>query len=775
MAARGPEIDGVKSEYKLTSSAPVPAEDCGKQADGSFVNVIEANAGNNYVRTICKPGYGNPTPNTLADVAQYFWNTDLRDNSLGNCTGGAVGDGGATNNVCSNTSRTAPWNWQNMRTFTLGLGASGVMQYREGYDSPALIDNSSIPAGSKGDYYAVLKELEADPDNGVCSWQTKASPCNWPTPGLDTSTNTAWQTNIDDLWHAAVNGRGQYFSAQNPGQVSASITAALQAVTLKEGGLSEPVLSDPNLAKGDVRGFVASFTAELWTGTLEMFNVSTTGKAVKPAVWSASIPGVGARTIYTQGASSDPNQLRSFEWSTLSTAEKKFFQKPHIASLSQLCTGGTICLDPATQSDSAIGEKLVNFLRGARDNEGPSNALDKLFRQRAGLLGDIVTSTPAYVQNASWLYTDNGYSQYRVDTADRAGRVYVGANDGMLHAFDAANGQEVWAYVPKFLMPDLFHLADKHYGSLHRFYVDGSPVAGDICVANCGSGETGAVWKTILVGGANAGGRGYYALDVTNPDSPKSLWEFTNDNLGFSYGNPIITKLGGSGQNAGKWVVIVASGYNNIEGNGDGVGRVFVLDPLDGSIIQTFESTAGTKETPSGLAKIAGLAKNLVYNNTVLQVYGADLLGNVWRFDINNDNATPPKGHLLAVLKDSANNPQPVTSVPELAYIKNKPVVFIGTGQLLGPSDLETTNKNTFYAIRDELDNTSYTDVRGSNLFVQQTMSAGVCPDDHPVCTAGDPIVTATKNAVDWPTKKGWYVDFPVGGERVNTTTRLVR
>jgi Tfp pilus tip-associated adhesin PilY1 len=767
VASCGPAIPGVKVDCPPPhKTGPVDDPTCGRLSDGTFVDVIEPNELNTFTKTTCTSGDGTPTKETLADVAEYYWKTDLRSESLGNCTGGPID--GTSNDVCSNTSRTSPWSWQNMRTFTLGLGASGVMQYRKDYDDEKLLNSSEIPDGRKGDYYSILKGSPADPENGVCSWQTLGSPCNWPKPGLSDPGGTAWQTNIDDLWHAAVNGRGQYFSAQNPGEVSSSLSSALNAVMIKEGGLSEPVISDPNLAKGDVRGFVSSFTAEQWTGSLQMFDVSAVGAAVKPERWSAQIPSV--RTILTFDSSASGN-LKPFAWASLTATEQAYFKKDHINSLSQFCSTGTICLSAATKNDADLGKKLVGFLRGDQSNEGPVNATDKPFRQREGLLGDIVNSTAAYVQKAPWLYTDNGYSQYRLTTVNRAGRVYVGANDGMLHAFDAANGKEVWAYVPNFLMPGLFRLADKYYANKHHFYVDGSPVSGDICTENCAFGGGTAVWKTILVGGANAGGRGYYALDVTDPDSPKGLWEFTDANLGYTYGNPIITKLGGLGTNAGKWVVIFASGYNNNDGN----GRLFVLDAHTGQeiIAGGIPTGVGSPTDPSGLAKIAGWASNLVYNNTVRHIYGGDLKGNLWRFDINDSASTT--AHLLAVLKDSDGDVQPITSTPEIGLIKTKPVVFIGTGQLLGNSDLATRGTHSFYAIKDELGSTTYDDLRGSGDFVEQTMTSGLCPDSHEICEAGSPIVTVTKKPVTWATDSGWYVDFPVAGERVNTTTRLVR
>jgi type IV pilus assembly protein PilY1 len=213
-------------------------------------------------------------------------------------------------------------------------------------------------------------------------------------------------------------------------------------------------------------------------------------------------------------------------------------------------------------------------------------------------------------------------------------------------------------------------------------------------------------WKTILVGGLNHGGRGYYALDITDPAAPKALWEFTDDNLGYTYGNPVITKL-----KDGTWVVIVASGYNNVS-PGDGQGRLFILDAGSGAVIQYDQHRRRyMRDTPSGLARIAGWANFPDNNNTTQRVYGGDLLGNLWRFDINGDipvTVDPPvyDAQRLAKLVDADGVAQPITSKPELGKVGSHPVVFVGTGQLLGSDDLVTAQQQSLYAIKDRLTDT---------------------------------------------------------------------
>lgn len=175
-----------------------------------------------------------------------------------------------------------------------------------------------------------------------------------------------------------------------------------------------------------------------------------------------------------------------------------------------------------------------------------------MFRYREATLGDAVESQPVYIDNSTFEYVDSGYAAFKASTNSRPGTVYMGTNDGMLHAFDApltvtaTAGNERWAYVPSMVIPNMFALADENYSLNHAYYANGSPFISDIF--------DGSSWKTILVAGLNGGGRGYYALDVTNPILPKLLWEFTpaadlsnpsfphDADLGFTFGNPIITK-----------------------------------------------------------------------------------------------------------------------------------------------------------------------------------------------------------------------------------------
>jgi len=348
--------------------------------------------------------------------------------------------------------------------------------------------------------------------------------------------------------------------------------------------------------------------------------------------------------------------------------------------------------------------------------------------------------------------------------AGRTATVFVGGNDGMLHAFNAATGYETWAYMPRMLLSRLYLLGDLSYATQHQFYVDGSPEVADVM-------DSQGYWHTILVAGLNDGGMGYFALDVTNPAAPSFLWEFCNDpglcpnadaNLGLSFGNPVVTKRAVDG----KWVVLVSSGYNNNATNsasktGNGVGTIFELDPFSGAELAAISTGVGTAATPSGLGRLTAIVNNPNTDNTAKTVYGGDLLGNLWRFDLTK---TTPTASLMATLRDINNVPQSITTRPEVGQVNSSTVVYVGTGRMLGASDLTSpppgnwSYLGSLYALVDN--GTNLGNPRIQPTIVKQTLS-------------GTTVLSITNNAVSIPANIGWYVDFLTTGERVNVDPQL--
>jgi len=727
---------------------------------------------------------GTATGNTLADVAQYYYTTDIRSSTFDNVNG-VLGTDVASNNVADKQQR--------MYTSTVGLGASGYMQFLSNYAT-----------ATSGDYYDVKQGTTTSTttaNNGICTWQVSGS-CNWPKP------TSGKQTTIDDLWHAAVNGRGTYYSAANPAELKDGLTNFIQSVNAATSDAAAATTSNPNVSSGDNFVFKSTFRSNEWYGEMARYTIDiSTGVLSTYPDWSESgevyadaknktTPlldnlAYTARNIYTYdpGAS---NTLLPFNWDSLNNTMKGYFKMAAIGSLSQMCAAGASCLASTDQVDSttagtttgAGGINLVNFLRGDRSNEGPGNTT--YYRQRTHVLGDIVDSQAVYVKAPQFAYADTDYAAYATANASRQPMLYVGANDGMLHAFRADNGLEAWSYIPSMLLPKLYKLADKKYNANHTYYINATPRQGDVYFDGA--------WHTILVSGLGAGGRGFFALDITTPLSPRVLWEFTHDtamgsgyttdaDLGYSYGSPIITKL-----SDGTWAIIVTSGYNNVS-PGNGRGIVWVLNAKTGAIIKKIDTGGGSATTtvpgcsaapcPAGLAKLSAYVDSGNTNNMAKRLYGGDILGNVWRIDISKLTAAGGTAdvQLLATLADINGKRQPVTARPEVGNVAGFPVVFVGTGAYLGVSDVSTTSVQSMYAIKDSLATSGAasglygspraTTCNGSSktdCFVKQTLQ-----DSNGVRYA----TSTVSYSVDFTTMNGWYADLPESGERMNTDPDL--
>lgn len=716
--------------------------------------------------------------NTLADVAKYYYSTDIRDSALSNCTG-ALGS-----SVCGTVD---DYPTQNMVTLTLGLGIAGTLAYSDDYKTQTVGDYADLKSGNK----------------------------SWPNPMLEEN-----GTRIDDLWHAAVNAGGTYYSASNPKLLRESLAKGLAEIKSLQGSAASAAASSLSPVSGDNYQFVASYKTVKWTGNLEARQVDVnTLNTSEQASWC--VENISADTCvnpatefsingkaFCKTANSDQSSCDSaggslgaiLGYSELSSCyveiakscsgrmqnqlgnRKIYFNlsgalaafrsdnlpAQHVTSLNDGYLAlsqmqGLATTDPKLTDASKVA-KLVDYLVGNKTYEdSSSNAVpaNRLFREREATLGDISQSRPNYFKKSNAEYLDAGYTAYKNNTSNRTPVVYVGANDGMLHAFNANSGDELWAFIPTPVIPDLYRLADKEYGAnYHANYVNGSPVVADICISGCAS--TSAVWRTILVSGLNGGGRGYFALDVTDPGSPPTLlWEFTakanSANLGFTFGNPVVTKM-----TDGRWVVLLTSGYNNganaskkTDGTfvanspaGDGVGYLYVLNAYTGAVIKTLSTGSGSSGNPSGLAKISAFADNMFENNTATKVYGGDLNGTVWRFDINTGSVTA-----IANLTDGTNA-QKITTQPELGKIGDNPVVMIGTGKFLENADLTNSPVNSIYTFKD---NNQTTPV-GRGQMIAQTLTSSR---------------TVNPTEVKLDNTYGWYLDFPAG-ERVNVDPLLL-
>ncbi|MFV1921090.1 MAG: pilus assembly protein [Methylotenera sp.] len=762
--------------------------------------------------------YEGPTAVTgqLADVSKYYRDTDLRTTALGNCTG-ALGT-----NVCSTSGTTPVLNQkQSMVTFTLGLGVDGTLAYDADY-------GPSEPGDFKRIYDGNL---------------------NWPVAGSDDPET------IDDLWHAAVNGDGRYFSAKRTKELVDQLREAISLIKVKTGAGAAAATSTLNPVSGDNFAYVASYTTGTWTGNLEKREIDVTTGEIKKAPLACvedvvpnvdcaapsqiqaigqdangqdlyfcvtenvtdqanctetlvgsecrvpvtpscigELKGQTARTIYMNNGGA----LSTLDIANFSSTQAYNYQDTELANnLTQASSFN------AAQLTNLTGENLINFIKGDDTYELDAALVDnQIFRKRASVLGDLIDSKPSFIGKPTFNYGDSGYQAFKTATAQatRAGTVYVGSNDGMLHAFDADTLEERWAFVPSAVIPNLWKLADSNYSANHSYYVNGDVTISDICIAaNC-STATASSWRTILVGGLEGGGRGYFALDITNPNSPALLWEIDPDNsdfrnLGYTFGNPIVTKR--SGDN--KWVVLFTSGYNNIPDNydafydstqstlfdpdpndtgnyyntGDGKGYLYVVDASNGNLLQAISTGVGSVSSPSGFAKISAYAEDSEINNVATYVYGGDLDGNLWRFNIDSSVNSVVR---LAQLKgnETIPLPQPITTAPELANINGNRVVFVGTGKYLEVTDLDASGYRTqsLYAIKDTAvgneTGTVINNPRSISGFVQQTIVPSTVPGES------DKRVSGTTTQPNFVTGLGWFVDFPDSGERQNVASSLV-
>jgi type IV pilus assembly protein PilY1 len=703
--------------------------------------------------------------NSMADIAAYYYKTDLR-------TSGSL----SANNVPTNSKD--PANWQHMNSYTLGLGAPQKLNYVAGYES-----ETATYCGSHtcSDYL------------GLTAGTTK-----WPDP-----TPKENLTRIDDLWHAAVNGRGTFFNAANVKDVANGLKQAFAgSMTNGSGsGASTGNLAPQPGANNSV--YLARFKIDPKTGEssgdVRQYQIDAdTGVVPDPDVtapdWSAQTQldlmvgdSTDTRIIYI---AKGPTTLGLFNKTDLLAhpaapiANNWFNPGPTNPNgqLEQYPFYSAAQITNATNVDN-----MIAYLRGRRAWEDATNNLfetdpaanAKLFRGRVHALGDIVGSQPSFVQKPPFDYEDSSYSGaggYK--SIGRAGMVYVGANDGMLHAFDSSTGVERWAFVPTAVLPYMYKLADKNFTGKHQYFVNGPITIGDV---EFGSGN----WRTVLVSGLGRGGRALFALDITNPLSPSLLWEFSakassgacvgststttcDQDLGYTYGNAPMAKL-----NGGQWVVFFGSGYLNEAPPaspppptsppvlaGDGDSRLYVLDVQTGAKIAEIPTASGSDSKLNGLSWVNGWTDRGMQNNSVKHVYGGDLSGRVWRFDIAAGTKT-----LLTTLKGPGGNLQPVTTRPALGDFKStitNRVVYVGTGKYLGFDDIVDTSTQSLYAIRDDNSNPPTSlkhDIGGAGGF----RSSGAIA----LFSAGNRNGGLVYNNVA-SNQYGWYLDFTAdAGERV--------
>jgi type IV pilus assembly protein PilY1 len=668
------------------------------------------------------------TSGTLADVAMYYYQTDLR-NAGDTVSGQDVG----TNNVPLSLVDTNPQ--QHMVTYAISLGLSGFMSYSPNYIENGNADLQNIKNGA----------------SGACSWTTGV--CNWPVPVVSSNST------IDDLWHATINSRGQYFNAQSSSDIVSGLTGALNTLVSKTASSAAAATSSPNITSGDNYLFYTTYRTNKWDGEISAKTIDPiSGVISNTTLWSArdmlnssvSASSDSRNIYYVSKSNQGTSVLKNFVVGSMSTTEKNYFTNP--------CTNNKITCNNLFQVtlDAGSPSNVVNYLRGQTGNE-EINPLTPYFRNRDYVLGDIVNSAPVYVGAPKYNWPDTTYTDFATANASRTPYVYAGGNDGMIHAFRASTGQEDFAVIPAVNLPNLVKLADKNYAANHRFFVDGPITVMDAKISG--------TWKTMLIAGMGAGGKGYIALDITDPANPSVMWELCNDatlcsksetsDLGLTFGNAIITQR----YYDNTWVVYVSGGYDSSSGK----GIILELDAATGTTLRKLVTGTGVPGQPAGIGKINTYSDTMVNGyavNTAKFLYAGDLDGNIWKWDLTN--ASNLNANKLGTVKDASGNAQPITTKIEIGKINSNPILFIGTGRYLNTSDIGTTSVQSVYAIKDDNSNTNYGNLRTNSNIVQQIVAAGATSS------------TTTANAVDWTSKIGWYFDLTSQvGERVNIDMTL--
>lgn len=526
---------------------------------------------------------------------------------------------------------------------------------------------------------------------------------SWPNP-LDAEDDHR----IDDLFHAAVNSRGTFVAASNPDQFTQGLRTAL-ATIVERTGSSSNVSANSAAVQSDTRLFQASFISGRWTGEMVAFPVTGAGVQTGSPIWRGSqgIPPVATRNVLT--------------WSG---------------------TAGTVF--PSAAQTLALGATRAAYIRGARNLEQQNGGT---FRDRPHLLGDIVNSSPYYVKDT--------------DT------VFVGANDGMLHAFKASGvneGRELFAYVPGNLdLSELRQLPNLDY--THYHFVDGPITV---------SSREETPNRNYLVGALGRGGKGVYGLDVTNPGSfgiSDVKWDYkpsAHGKMGNVLGRPVISKL-----NNNTTGVVVANGPNST----NNTAVLYVLNVTNGNVLAEIDTGVGSAANPNGLMSPTGWDAD--GNGTIDYVYAGDLLGNFWRFDLSSNNANQwdnaSNRLLMFTATDGSGNRQPITGAPSVGFnpLDYSLWVFFGTGRYLNQLDIveangaRNTRVQTLYGMKE-----TGAAVTRAQLQQRSILAAGSI-DGRPV-RVFEPAGTIN------PSAKGWYIDLltpPNGtreGERIISDPLLI-
>ncbi len=654
----------------------------------------------------------SPLP-TVSDMAFYYWATDLQPGIANNLkplikkSGQETFTAGSVSKVIDEywNPRNNPATWQNMQTYTIG--------YNNAATWPNIATNPmfNIPGGMYGgDFNAAIvgSKLWRDP----------------------IATNETGRQ--EELWHIAINSRSKLYPAQTAQDLK---NAFKDIVTGIVDDNTKPITSftssSGSVSRSETESFQSGYNAIGWSGYVSSDKIgvivgnSPPTTAPNPA-WGYNSAKVAPNNHLTTADKLDAlanvtsrlvlssnditNTGISFAWTTTTP----------------LSINQQDALNIGTPGDGR-GKDRVDFIRGDRTKE--ANNAGGIFRERTSRQGDIVNSAVWFAGAPSSGYSFEQYRSFANTNKARTPMLYVGGNDGMLHGFSAVNGEELIAYVPQGVIPNLKELTNTGYS--HRYYVDGSPFTGDVNVGDAASPD----WRTYLAGTLGAGGKGYFVLDVTRPGTTDSsvATNFSTGNAaslvvmdktgtgadpdtGHIFGNPVVDE--GNAQRAlqiaktndGRWALITGNGYNSTNER-----PVLFIQYLTGA-----KELKKLSAIPVTTPKHAEADQNGLSTPQLLDInddgipdvaYAGDLRGNLWKFDISSNDPTQWNvafgGNPLFVAQVTSGNRQPITTAPVAR--PNRTVgglmLAFGTGRAVTENDRTDISQQTVYSV---LDNTRY-------------------------------------------------------------------
>ena len=627
--------------------------------------------------------------------------------------------------------------------------------------------------------------FESDPANlGGNPYNTYGNPFYNEKSNPDSADNKVWQE-VDTVKFPARAGEASTFYLQSDArQVLSAFDEIFNRSSTKASSIAKPGANSTTIKVGS--------TPLIYQGRFD------TGD------WSGDVEAKGiAMTLATDGT---PSYTYTPVWSAAA----------RLAALSSPATSRNIVIGTntgavdfsAATTFSFVTANEVKYLRGDQSLEGTTIDGSTTWRKRSSLLGDVVNSGIVYSGAPSKQISDAGYKDFYTDNKDRTPAVFVGANDGMLHAFNATTGDELFAYIPKTMSSKLSALTRSTFIGNHQTYVDGLITVAE---AKIGTAGTKADWKTVLVAANGSGARGVFALDVTNPSAfsaNKAMWEFTSaddSSMGYVVGQPQILKMRTSASpKTYKWFAVVASGVNNYVNDGagnystTGEPAIFFLaldkDPGAawslGSNYYKISLPVDATAKATKPAAVANFTPLLDGDGVVKEIFVGDYHGNIWNFQFNIRSSIDWRGtsdwtayklspfqkssapYPLYIAKDAAGNRQVIHEAP---VILNGPVVneretffvFAGTGKLIESADKGSAVSQSIYAVYD--DGTTTPDDSSTPVAIKgrARLKAGTVNVSAKTVTVDSFTWGRPDTDGDTSKRAGWYADLPTTGERV--------